>query len=72
MIINTLLDGFIKYERKHPNTAYLYATFGNFSLAGMQICAKLVTQYISTAHMLYARSVCLIIINTIIMYITSH
>jgi hypothetical protein len=72
MIVNRFLEGFLKYERHHPNTAYMYAIVGNLSMAGMQICAKFLTHSITIAHVLYMRSVFLIILNTIIMYITSH
>jgi uncharacterized membrane protein len=72
MNLDTLLNGFLEFEKRHTNTAYLYATLGNVSMAMMQVCAKLMRSHITTAHMLYLRSICLIVLNSLILYLTGH
>lgn len=67
-----MIEGFLSYERRTPLAGYIYAFVGYTCMAGMQITAKILVQDISTAHMLYLRSVCLLAINTVIMVITGH
>jgi len=72
MSLNRLLDRFLQFERTHAYTAYLYAGFGNLALAMMQLCVKLLSKKISTAHILYLRSFFLIMLNSTVLILTGH